>query len=82
MSKDKKPKEEQALKEKTQKKETLTPEMAKALLETERQARIRRCGQKIEQALAEESCVLDASFIITAQGNIPQINIRARAEAE
>ena len=84
MSKNKKPGKEQDQKEEgeTQAKETLTPEMAKALLGTERNARIQRCRQKIERALAEENCFLDSSFIITAQGNIAQIQIRAKPETE
>ena len=80
MSKDKKPGKEQD--QETQPKETLTPELAKAMLTAERQARIQRCRQKIERALAEENCLLDCSIIITAQGNIPQIQIRVKPEAE
>lgn len=60
----------------------LTPALAKALLDAERTAREQRCRQKIEKALAEENCWIEASFIITPQGNIPQVNIRARPETE
>lgn len=73
MGKEKKPRIEQEVR----KGEALTPELAKALLETERKARIKRCSQKIERALAEEGCTLVCSFIITAQGNIPQVQIMA-----
>lgn len=62
--------------------EELTPEMAKALLRVERQARVQRCQKKIGQALAEENCVLDCSIVITAQGNIPQIQVRPAPETE
>ena len=84
MSKNKKPGKEQDQKEEgeTQAKETLTPELAKALLTSERQTRIQRCRQKIEKVLAEENCLLDCSVIVTAQGNIVQIQVRAKPETE
>jgi hypothetical protein len=51
---------------------------AKALLEQEKQDRVKRCEAKINQALQEERCGLDVTVLITAKGNIPQLNIFAQ----
>jgi len=51
---------------------------AKALIEQEKQDRIKRCEAKINQALEEERCSLDVTVLITARGNVPQLNIFAQ----
>jgi hypothetical protein len=51
---------------------------AKALLEQEKQDRVKRCEAKINQALQEERCGLDVTVLITTKGNIPQLNIFAQ----
>lgn len=51
---------------------------AKALIEQEKQNRVKRCEAKINQALREEHCGLDVAVLITARGNVPQLNIFAQ----
>jgi hypothetical protein len=51
---------------------------ARALIEQEKQDRVKRCEAKINQALQEERCGLDVSVIISAKGNFPQLNIFAQ----
>ena len=47
----------------------------KALVEQERQARIRDCSKEIERILNEYNCTFDVTMIVSARGNIPQIQI-------
>ncbi len=58
--------------------ETLDTVQAKALIEQEKQDRVKRCEAKINQALQEERCGLDVAVMITARGNLPQLNIFAQ----
>lgn len=51
---------------------------AKILIEAAKQARVKRCEEKINQALQEERCGLDVAVLITARGNVPQLNIFAQ----
>jgi hypothetical protein len=51
---------------------------AKALIEQEKQERVKRCEARINQALQEENCGLDVAVLITARGNVPQLNIFAK----
>jgi|WetSurMetagenome_2_1015567.scaffolds.fasta_scaffold437779_2 hypothetical protein len=51
---------------------------AKALIEKEKQDRVKRCEAKINQALQEERCGLDIAVVVTARGNLPQLNIFAQ----
>ncbi|MEJ2671232.1 MAG: hypothetical protein P8168_03310 [Deltaproteobacteria bacterium] len=51
---------------------------AKALIEQKKQERVERCEAKINQALQEERCGLEVAVLITAKGNIPQLNIFAQ----
>lgn len=48
---------------------------AKALIEQEKQAQVKRCEAKINQALKEERCGLDITVLVTARGNVPQLKI-------
>ncbi|MHB9072435.1 MAG: hypothetical protein ACYC6G_02800 [Desulfobaccales bacterium] len=48
------------------------------LIEQEKQDRVKRCEEKINQALQEERCGLDVAVLITARGNVPQLNILAQ----
>jgi hypothetical protein len=48
---------------------------AKKLLEEEKKARVERCQKKIQQALTDENCLLDATVIVSRGGVFPQINI-------
>ena len=58
--------------------ETLDAAQARALIEQEKQDRVKRCEAKINQALQEERCGLDVAVVITARGNVPQLNIFAQ----
>ncbi len=51
---------------------------AKALIEQEKAARVKRCEARINQALQDEGCGLDVAVLITARGNVPQLNIFAQ----
>ena len=57
--------------------ETLNASQAKALIEQEKQDRVKRCEAKINQALQEERCGLEMSILVTARGNVPQLTIFA-----
>jgi hypothetical protein len=56
----------------------LAASQAKAILDQEKQDRVKRCEAKINQALQEERCSLDVAVLITARGNVPQLNIFAQ----
>ena len=56
----------------------LNTAQAKALIEQEKQDRVKRCEAKIHQALQDERCGLDVAVMITARGNVPQLNIFAQ----
>jgi hypothetical protein len=58
--------------------ENLDATQAKALIEQEKQDRVKRCEAKINQALQEERCGLDVTVLITAKGNLPQLTIFAQ----
>ncbi len=51
---------------------------ARLLIENEKKERVARCEAKINQALQEENCGLDVAVMITARGNVPQLNIFAQ----
>jgi hypothetical protein len=53
-------------------------ETAKAAIEQEKQGRAKRCEEKINQALQEERCSLEVAVLVTARGNVPQLNIIAQ----
>lgn len=53
----------------------LNTAQAKALIEQEKQERVKRCEAKINQALQDERCSLEVAVLITARGNVPQLNI-------
>ena len=55
----------------------ITPEQAKQALEAEKQTRIQRCTNRIAEVLKEENCKLEVGMLITAQGNIPQLQVVA-----
>lgn len=50
---------------------------AKALVEKEKLDRTARCAKRIQEVLKEENCAMDVGMVITVQGNIPKIEIRA-----
>ncbi len=56
----------------------LSTAQAKALIEQEKQDRVKRCEARINQALQDERCGLDMAVLITARGNVPQLNIFAQ----
>jgi hypothetical protein len=60
----------------------LNSKEAEEIINKERQERIKRAGEKIQQALKEENCDLDVSMVITTKGNYPQINIVANAQQD
>jgi hypothetical protein len=45
------------------------------LIEEEKAARVERCKQKINDALAAEQCIIDVKMIISVRGAEPVINI-------
>jgi hypothetical protein len=53
---------------------------AKKLIEDELLKRVERCQSKIQQALKEENCFLDAVMIVSQRGVFPQINIKPNLE--
>ena len=55
-----------------------TVDKAKALIDAEKQARVKRCEAKINQALQEERCKLAMAFMISEHGNTPQLTIFAQ----
>lgn len=62
----------------TPEEKSLDTAQAKALIEQEKQDRVKRCEAKINQALQEERCGLDVAVMVTARGNVPQLNIFAQ----
>jgi hypothetical protein len=56
----------------------LAASQAKAILDQEKKDRAKRCEEKINRALQEERCGLDVAVVITARGNVPQLNILAQ----
>lgn len=57
--------------------EDITPEQAKQALDREKETRRQRCSDRIADILKEEKCRLDVAMLITAQGNIPQLQVTA-----
>ncbi|MFA4904484.1 MAG: hypothetical protein WC600_17255 [Desulfobaccales bacterium] len=51
---------------------------AKALIEQEKQERVKRCEAKINQALQDERCKLSVAFMISEHGNTPQLSVFAQ----
>jgi hypothetical protein len=49
----------------------------KELVRADREERVKRCGDRINQVLQEERCALEVAITITAHGNFPQIKIVA-----
>jgi hypothetical protein len=64
--------------EETPEEKGLDTAQAKALIEQEKQDRVKRCEARINQALQEERCGLEVAVMITARGNVPQLNIFAQ----
>ena len=56
----------------------LDASQARLLLENEKKERVARCEAKITQALKDERCSLEVAVLITARGNVPQLNIVAQ----
>jgi hypothetical protein len=56
----------------------LDASQARALIEQEKQDRVKRCEAKINQALQSERCSLEVAVLVTARGNVPQLNIVAQ----
>lgn len=55
--------------------ETIDPEKAKAILQAENEQRAEKCKGEIEKILKDNKCEMQVGIFITANGNIPQINI-------
>jgi hypothetical protein len=53
---------------------------AKKLIENLTKERIERCRARIEQVLQEENCFIDVAMVISGQGILPQISIKAKPE--
>jgi hypothetical protein len=69
-----KPIEEKSVEEKSVEKTVKKPDL-KALLEQEQQERVKKCAEEIDQVLRKHNCILDAVVIVSARGNVPQIQI-------
>jgi hypothetical protein len=61
-----------------EKKEEITTEKARQILIKENQEKQRKCQQEIQAVLDKFGCVLDASMVVTARGNVPQITIAVK----
>lgn len=55
----------------------LTSEDAKMMLEKERQDRVAKCRETIQNALAEYKCTIDCQVVLSVNGVNPVINIIA-----
>lgn len=53
---------------------------AKKIIKEEHLKRVERCQDKIQRALKEENCFLDAVMIVSQRGVFPQINIKPNPE--
>ena len=53
---------------------------AKELLNQKMAERIEHCRARIEQVLQEENCFIDVAMVISMQGILPQISIKAKPE--
>ena len=60
------------------KKEEISTEKARQVLVKENQDKIENCRKEIQAVLDRNGCILDASILVTARGNVPQINIAVR----
>jgi hypothetical protein len=49
----------------------------KELVRADKEERVKRCGERINQVLQEERCTFEVAVTITAHGNFPQIKIVA-----
>jgi hypothetical protein len=49
----------------------------KELVRADKEERVKRCGERINQVLQEERCTFEVAITITAHGNFPQIKIVA-----
>ena len=60
--------------------QNLEPDLgtARALIEQEKQDRVKRCEAKINQALQDEQCSLEVAILISALGNVPHLQIVAQ----
>jgi len=47
------------------------------MVKADRAERVKRCGDRINQVLKEERCILDVAITITLKGNLPQVRIIA-----
>jgi hypothetical protein len=55
--------------------EDITKEKAIKVLKEEQKERIEKCKEKIGEILKEYKCGLDCLMIVTANGNIPRIEV-------
>lgn len=56
----------------------MTADELKAEVEKEREGRAKRCAEKLQALLSEENCEIDVAVLVTSQGNLPQLTIRAK----
>lgn len=56
--------------------------MARETLQKEASERIQKCASELKELLARNKCTLEVSMLVTARGNIPQINIMPVLEEE
>ena len=55
----------------------ITPEQAKQAIEEEKKVRTQRCASRIADVLREENCRLDVGILVTAEKNVPQLQVVA-----
>lgn len=56
-------------------KTAISSEEAQKVLEQEKEARIKQCGEEIQASLAKHNCSLTAVIMVAQNGNFPQISI-------
>lgn len=62
------------------KKEGLSAQDAKAVIENERKKRIELCAREVQGVLEKHRCSLSVAMIVTQQGNVPRVDILAANE--
>lgn len=58
-------------------KEEINADMAAAILQQEQQRRVKDCSEKIQKALEEYKCTLDAAIILKQGQVIPNVSVVA-----
>lgn len=60
----------------------LTTDQARAVLQKENARKIAECKKEVQKALDKYNCTIDCSMVVTARGNIPQVQIVAKVDTQ